>query len=100
PDPERREAVRSAVAARLGDVVAATDDFQAMLAELKESVEMMRDHGRRFPDRSTEFREIEEFLRWLRDGNFVLLGYRAYDIVGEDEDAALEVEHGSGLGIL
>jgi glutamate dehydrogenase len=99
-EPERREAVRQAVASRLGDVVAATDDFQAMLAELKESVEMVRGYGRRLPDRSGEFREIEEFLRWIKDGNFVLLGYRAYDIRGEGEQATLEVEHGSGLGIL
>lgn len=99
-EPERRQAVRAEVSSRLADVVAATDDFQAMLGELKDCVEMVREYGRRFSERQAEFREIEEFLRWLRDGHFVFLGYRAYEIVGSGPEAALQVESGSGLGIL
>lgn len=99
-DAERREELRAAVEARLELVVAATEDFQPMLDELRATAETIQDYARRFPDRADEFREIEEFLRWLREGNFVFLGYRGYNIVAAEGEPALEVEHGSGLGIL
>src|SRR5690606_21505810 len=82
------------------DVVAVTDDFQPMLGELRDTVEMVRRSGRRLPTRAGEFREIEELLRWIREGNFVLLGYREYTIRGEGEQSTLEIERGSVLGIL
>ena len=98
-DPGRREEVRAEVERRLRDVVAATDDFPWMVEALGDTVRMVEGYAATFPDRAVEFREILDFLRWLEDGNFVFLGYRAYDIVGE-ERPALAVERGSGLGIL
>ena len=100
PDENAREAIRAAIAARMTNVVAATDDFQPMLREVESAVEAMRDHASRFPGRAAEFHEIAEFLRWLRDGHFVLLGYRAYGMGDSDEGPALAVQRGSGLGIL
>jgi glutamate dehydrogenase len=99
-DPSRREALRDEIVRRLDDVVAATTDFPRMAGEVARTQELAREYAERFPDRSEEFREIVEFLAWLRQANFVLLGYRAYEIIGEAEERALRVRPGSGLGIL
>lgn len=99
-ESDGRAEIRAEIEDRLELVVAATDDFPAMLGELRTTAEMMQDYAQRFPDRSDEFREVEEFLNWLQEDNFVFLGYRGYDIVATNDEPALEVEHGSGLGIL
>ena len=99
-DPDRRAALRAGVIARMADVVAATDDFGAMLDEVDRTAAAMRALAVRFPDRAAELDEIEEFLGWLRDHNFVFLGYRAYDLLRAGEEASLAVQPGSGLGIL
>ena len=44
--------------------------------------------------------EAAEFLRWMDQDHFMLVGYREYDLVNEDgQDLAVPVE-GTGLGIL
>ena len=39
-------------------------------------------------------------LAWLDDGNFIFLGYRAYDLLTEDGEDQLCAVLDSGLGIL
>jgi glutamate dehydrogenase len=73
---------------RLVDVVRATDDFPAMVDT--ETVE----------ERSEEIAEIQAFLGWLRDGGFVFLGYRGYDLVDRGDARYISVTPGSGLGVL
>ncbi len=97
----RMDALRSDIAASLGDVVRATEDFGAMMAALDETIAYLDRYGERLADRRTEIEEVEEFLRWLRDGAFVFLGYRGYDILDDPQRGrAITVEPGSGLGIL
>ena len=98
--PVELDRIKREVARRLQDVVCVTDDFHAMqeatdlvAAELAERVHSL-------PDRRAELTEIQAFLRWLRDGAFVFLGYRAYDLVAEDGHVQVIVQTGSGLGIL
>jgi glutamate dehydrogenase len=100
PETDRREAIRDALAARLEDVVAATDDFRGMLAALEETAHSVEGYARRFPQRAAEMREVVDFLHWLGDGNFVFLGYRAYEVSSGPEGVSVAVEPGSGLGIL
>jgi glutamate dehydrogenase len=100
-EPERLEALREAIRGNLEDVVAATDDFGAMVDALDRSVDALSDYARKLPGREAEIREIQEFLRWLRDGSFVFIGYRGYDILDDaDGGRSLVVERGSGLGVL
>lgn len=98
-DPAHREAIREQIERRLGDVVAATDDFPRMLEALEETIATVEGYAERLPERREELEEIVEFLRWLREGNFVFLGFRGYDIA-EHDGPELRVEPGSGLGIL
>lgn len=97
---ERREALASEIEGRLRDVVLATDDFEAMLEAVDEAVDALDDAGGELPDRTEEMEEVRAFLEWLRDGGFVFLGYRGYDLVEAEGAPAVVVEEGSGLGIL
>ena len=47
--------------------------------------------------REQEFEEARELLRWLADDHFTFLGYREYELRGDDSLAAVP---GTGLGIL
>ncbi len=78
----------------LADVQATVRDFKAMVARIDGMIDAARDSARRFGDE--EAAEAVAFLEWLRQGNFVLLGYREYDV----GDGMVAVNHGSGLGIL
>jgi glutamate dehydrogenase len=100
-DPERLDHIQRELSSRLQDVVRVTDDFGPMIDALNSVVAELAEHGRALEDRREEIDEIQDFLRWLRDGGLVFLGYRAYDLVdGPDGERSVLVEPGSGLGVL
>jgi hypothetical protein len=99
-DSARRQVIREDVLRSLADVVAATSDFNLMLARVDTVAQSVEQYAVRFPDRAAEFTEGVAFLRWLKEGNFVFLGSREYAIQGEDGNEAVGVVPGSGLGIL
>ena len=90
---ERRE-LEAAVRTSLDDVRNAVRDFGAM----KECVAELADQLAAEPSTEdpADVAEAVAFLHWLLDGNFVLLGIRAYDLA----DGCLRVRPDSGLGIL
>lgn len=101
-DPEVRELLRAETARRLGDVVKATDDFGLMIDKVGDVVSELGFRLRDVPGRRDEFREIQAFLRWLRDGGFVFLGYRSYTFrtLDPEGEEAVTIDPGSGLGVL
>jgi glutamate dehydrogenase len=99
-DPARREAIREEVRRALADVIGATTDFSAMVAQAETVARSVEEYAARFPDRAEEFAEQARFLRWLKEGNYVFLGYREYTIQGEGAGETIAVAPGSGLGIL
>ncbi|MYB05380.1 MAG: NAD-glutamate dehydrogenase [Gemmatimonadetes bacterium] len=101
-DPEMLESLRDETKRRLEDVVKATDDFGLMVDKIGDVVSELNFRMRDFRERRAEFREIQAFLRWLRDGGFVFLGYRCYDFTSAEPGGELSVmvEPGSGLGVL
>jgi glutamate dehydrogenase len=100
-DPERLAEIRAAVEENLQAVVRATADFGPMLEALDATIGYLEGHADRQPDRAQEIDEIVAFLEWLRDGAFVFLGYRGYDIEDlPDGDREIRAQIGSGLGIL
>ncbi|HET9507865.1 MAG TPA: NAD-glutamate dehydrogenase domain-containing protein [Gaiellaceae bacterium] len=82
--------VRSALLAVRGVVA----DFPAMTERVDDMVTVARAGTTRYP--RDEVHEVADFLEWLLQGNFVLLGAREYDFA----DGAIRVVPGSGLGIL
>ena len=100
-DPDARAALRADLQRRLEDVVAATDDFPRMIEAVNDVVAELEERGRAIEERRTEVQEIQAFLRWLRDGGFVFLGYRGYDLIEtEGEGRCIRVAAGSGRGVL
>ncbi|HEU0051888.1 MAG TPA: hypothetical protein VFQ39_01880, partial [Longimicrobium sp.] len=98
--PERRAEIAQQVRRRLADVVEATRDFKAMEAAVEAVAAKVEGYAARFADRRAEYEEIVAFLRWLKEGNFIFLGHRAYDLQGAGDQVRIAVEPGSGLGIL
>ncbi len=80
------DGVEAALARAMGDVRLAVDDFPAMLARLG-------DAARELPAGEDEARE---FLRWMGEDNFVLLGHRRLAL----GDAGLSVAAEEDLGLL
>ena len=62
-------------------------------------IEMARD-GRRALLRRRRSGETVDFLEWLLELNFVLLGYREYELVDAPQGRAIHAVGSSGLGIL
>lgn len=95
------ESLEEGIRMCMEDLRLATDDFPAMLAKTDEIAAKLRAEARRSPDRTAEIDEVIAFLNWLRDGGFVFLGYREYDLgKGPDGRQHVAVVRGSGLGIL
>ncbi len=100
-DHKRLDRIQRELSSCLQDVVRATDDFSPMIDAVNSVVAELAEHGRALEDRREEIDEIQEFLRWIRDGGLVFLGYRGYDLVdGPGGERSVLVELGSGLGVL
>jgi glutamate dehydrogenase len=97
-DPAQLERIRVGLQGILGNVRAAVEDWQAMRAR---ALEVMADLDEHPPPVEAEERdEAKALLAWIVDDHFTFLGYREYDLVDVDGDAALRRVPGTGLGIL
>ncbi|MFF8290234.1 NAD-glutamate dehydrogenase [Streptomyces sp. NPDC016309] len=93
------------------DLKQITADLMRVLSDVRETVEdweKMRDAALRIAEdlprepiaddlRDSEVEEARELLRWLAEDHFTFLGYREYELTGDDALAAVP---GTGLGIL
>ena len=100
-EAEQDEALEAEVGRRLRQVRLATTDFRAMLTEAADIGLDLEDLKSSLDWKASEIEEVQEFLEWLRDGNFVFLGYRDYEVLsGEDGRRRVQLRRGSGRGIL
>jgi glutamate dehydrogenase len=91
----------------LAEARVVVQDYHPMLRRLRVVEEELGEHMQEAetPESREEFQEALAFAAWLRRANFVFLGYRGYDIKtprgkGPSAEPVIEIEHGSGLGIL
>jgi len=97
-DPAKLAELESGLTRILSDVRAAVSDWQAMRqGVIAAAAELRASAPKSLAD---DLVEDLEFLEWLADDNFTLLGQRDYDLVDEGGEDALRVVPGSGLGIL
>ena len=83
----------------LEDVRLAVRDFHPMIdGAISRMIELARQGAVRYGEETVV--EAVEFLGWLREFNFVFLGYREYDVVDVNGEPALVADPESGLGIL
>ena len=91
---EQLEALSDHVRGALDDVQAAVGDYEPMLARVNTMIDAARASG---PARDAgEIDEVVALLNWLRENNFVFLGFREYALDG----SRLQTVEGAGLGIL
>jgi glutamate dehydrogenase len=94
-----RVALETRVAEILRDVRLVVRDFEPMQDRVRHMIETARTGAVRYSPQ--EVGETVDFLEWLLQLNFVLLGYREYELSGHTaEDRAIRAVPGSGLGIL
>jgi glutamate dehydrogenase len=82
----------------LRDVALVVRDFEPMQERVRHMMELAR--GAQVRYRPEEVEEVARFLDWLLQLNFVLLGYREYELLETDGGRAIHAVDGSGLGIL
>jgi glutamate dehydrogenase len=82
----------------LVDVQAAVHDFEEMLAAIPRMIDLVRQGEGHYPTADVD--ESVAFLEWLREDNFVFLGYRDYELTETAGGRAIQSVEGSGLGIL
>ncbi len=97
-DPAALEALNEGLARILADVRVVVSDWQPMLGRLRHCIEESTLCPG--PQDSEQSAEEREFLGWLADGNFTLLGSRTYDFDGTVDGDVLRIIPESGLGIL
>jgi glutamate dehydrogenase len=97
-DRTKLDALGADLARVLDDVRAAVDDWQPMLARLKgAAADLARDPP---PLAAATVADARDFIEWLADSHFTLLGYRCHDLVVHEGGDALKLVPGSGLGVL
>ena len=96
---DEREKLAARVKQILHDVRLVVRDFEPMQERVKHMIELARGGAVRYSPQ--EVGETVDFLDWLLQYNFVLLGYREYELLElEPEQRAIRAVPGSGLGIL
>ncbi|WP_374432936.1 NAD-glutamate dehydrogenase [Inhella sp.] len=95
---ERRQALVQGIEAVLADVRASVSDWRAMLARLTDAIAEL-DQVPASVDPAV-VAESRDFLNWLADDHFTLLGYRQHELRSENDEEVLHLVPGSGLGVL
>lgn len=97
-DADTLQSIHNALMRVLQDVQLVVNDWTAMRQTMQDIVKEYRSTAMQkiLPN----MLESKAFLVWLLDDHFTFLGYRDYDIKGQDESLALTVVSGSGMGVL
>ena len=82
----------------LVDTGRAVRDFRPMLEVVSRMTNLAQQASPRYSKQEVE--EVVAFLRWLREGNFVFLGAREYEVTPSPDGPMVQAVPGSGLGIL
>lgn len=93
-----RKALQEEIVATLKDIRAAVLDWRLMQTRIKGAID---DYQRNPPPVPVEeLTESMEFLQWLLDNHFTLLGVREYAFKGGSKDGAHTALPKTGLGVL
>ncbi len=95
---EELAAIEGRIRSILEDVRAAVEDWpgmRKMIVDTIADIELTRP-----PVPADEMAEAVGFLRWLENDHFTFIGYRDYRFVTERGKTHIEIEPGSGMGIL
>ncbi len=96
-DEQALREIHADIARVLEDVRLTVSDWRPMRAQLDTVIEELNEAPA--PVDAAERDEVCEFLRWVRDDHFTLLGYRRYDLKRGKRDE-LRIVRDTGLGLL
>ena len=97
-DADQAAQLEKAVYASLADARAADADFNHLKQAATRTAEALR---RESPESAKGVDQAARLLEWMRDDNFVFLGYREYELAtNEHGEQYLEAKADTGLGIL
>ena len=103
-DPARIAELEAALRRVLQDVREAVEDWPKMRAATLAAADALDGgQGAAAQAAGLDFEELsagQELLRWLVEGHFTFLGYREYELVGDEGEDRLRAIPGTGLGIL
>ncbi|MCB1956632.1 MAG: NAD-glutamate dehydrogenase, partial [Rhodocyclaceae bacterium] len=97
-EPAHLAAIETGLTDVLADVRASVRDWPKMRQRLTDIIAGV--DGAPPPGDPDETAEALEFLQWLADDNFVLLGCRDYELIDQNGENELRVLPGTGLGLL
>jgi glutamate dehydrogenase len=80
------------------DIAITVQDWQCMRTRLGEIIEEMT--AAKLPCSINDHDDALEFLKWMLNDNFTLLGYRSYDVNSLEGDIALAANVDSSLGLM
>ncbi|NRA62301.1 MAG: NAD-glutamate dehydrogenase, partial [Psychrobium sp.] len=90
--------VKNELVSVLEEVKLAVHDWKPMRKKLKSIIENLP--KAQFPGKASEKQETLNFLQWIFEGNFTLLGYRSYDLDAIEGDIKLVPDADSSLGLM
>ncbi|TWP51314.1 NAD-glutamate dehydrogenase [Lentzea tibetensis] len=93
-DPDRARELETRLHTVLTDVREVVEDTDKMAGTALQLADELEKRD------SEETTDGANLLRWLANGHFTFMGYRQYELVREDGDAALRAVLASGLGVL
>ncbi|MGD2103296.1 MAG: NAD-glutamate dehydrogenase, partial [Acidimicrobiia bacterium] len=98
-EDDERQSLENELRAVLEDVRLAVRDFHPMVdGAISRMIELARRGQVRYDEETVA--EAVGLLEWLRDLNFVFLGYREYDVVDVEGEVCIVANPDSGVGIL
>ena len=82
----------------VSDISLTVSDWKPMREKLNEVITKL--DGAKLPCSKEEQADAFEFLQWMLNDNFTLMGYRSYDVKALKGDVALEANVKSSLGLM
>lgn len=97
-DPAILENLKTSLQNVIHDVTLVVQDWQKMREQVFKTLDELESAD--IPIDREEIEESKAFLRWLVSDHFTFIGFRAYEVVGEGDEAALKLVPKTGLGVL
>ena len=97
-NPDVLAKIESKLKVAMASVRLAVRDWKAMTARVEEAREKLPEWAA-----STDpalIKECQEFLSWIKEDHFILLGSRDYELIHDGDETTLNLVEGSGLGLL
>lgn len=92
------ETIKTELLSVVKDIMLTVNDWAPMLKQFKQVIENTK--KAKLPGSKKSKEDTLEFLSWLANNNFTLMGYRSYDVKAVKGDIELEADMNSSLGLM